>query len=96
MPAPKKASVGVSLTNARGVLCADACPKLIGKVVRRASIPTLSKFAGEGQLGSIAGRGTDFASATVRALFLQCSSSGLVQYWQPSTPSSLRRWWDGC
>ncbi len=64
---PKKVKSPLSLSNARGVLCEDAAPKLVGRIVRRAAIPAWVKRAGEAQAGSVPGGGTEFTSAFVRA-----------------------------
>jgi hypothetical protein len=52
--------------DAHGVLCEDAAPKLVGRIVRREAVPTLVKCAGDAQAGSVPGGGTDYPSTFVR------------------------------
>ncbi len=69
VPVPKVAKAPLAVGNARRVLCSNAAPKLIGKVLRKEAVPTLTKVAQGLQLGSMPGGGTDLPAASMRAIF---------------------------
>ncbi len=59
-PVPKVAIAGLSLSNARGILCSDVSGKLYAKVSRQQTAGTLADAAGDFQMGGIAAKGTDY------------------------------------
>ena len=76
-PVPKKPTAALSLSNARGVLCAEVCAKVVARTVRQVAVPVLEAVAGDSQLGALPGRGTDIASSAVRS-FLDLSAAAGV------------------
>jgi hypothetical protein len=69
-PVPK-GHLPVTLQSARGIKLANAAPKLVGKVLRAATLPVLLQVTNGAQLGSIPGGGTSLPSAAVRAFIAQ-------------------------
>ncbi len=57
---PRKAREPLSIVNSRGVLCANLPGMLVAKVVRKATLPTLTHVCGSLQSGGVPHGGTEY------------------------------------
>ena len=66
---PRKAGAPVSMSNVRGVLCADSAAKLLGRILRNKLRPTMTKHVQGWQAGAVQGGGTIGPSHSIKLFF---------------------------
>ena len=66
---PRKAGAPVSMSNVRGVLCADSAAKLLGRILRNKLRPTMTKHVQGWQAGAVQGGGTVGPSHSIKLFF---------------------------
>ena len=76
-PVRRKAGAPMSSTNTRGVLCANAPAKPVGKLLRKVLEPAMATEVEGLQFGAIAGGGTVFPVHTAKLFFAQARLAGL-------------------
>ena len=66
---PRKAGAPVSMSNVRGVLCADSAAKLLGRILRNKLRPTMTQHVQGWQAGAVQGGGTAGPSHSIKLFF---------------------------
>ena len=75
-PVRRKAGAPMSSSNTRGVLCANAPAKPIGKLLRQVLEPAMAAEVYGLQFGAVAGGGTVFPAHTARLFLAQSRLAG--------------------